>query len=85
MDVPLFSLTPFVDRDSGDRILAGYKILSSAKNVSIYGFWLDMRFHIGPKLRTPKKHLTMVTTFGVTDNAYAKELVANSLILEDLF
>ena len=29
--------------------------------------------------------LTMVTTFGVTDNAYAKELVANSLTLEDLF
>ena len=29
--------------------------------------------------------LTMVTTFGVTNNAYAKELVANSLTLEDLF
>ena len=29
--------------------------------------------------------LTMVTTFGVTNNAYAKELVANSLTLEDLY
>jgi AAA+ ATPase superfamily predicted ATPase len=29
--------------------------------------------------------LTMVTTFGVKNNAYAKELVANSLTLEDLF
>jgi AAA+ ATPase superfamily predicted ATPase len=29
--------------------------------------------------------LTMVTTFGVVNNAYAKELVANSLTLEDLF
>ncbi len=29
--------------------------------------------------------LAMVTTFGVTNNAYAKELVANSLTLEDLF
>ena len=29
--------------------------------------------------------LTMVTTFGVTNNAYAKELVANTLTLEDLF
>jgi hypothetical protein len=28
--------------------------------------------------------LTMVTTFGVVNNAYAKELVANSLTLEDL-
>jgi hypothetical protein len=29
--------------------------------------------------------LTMVTTFGVTDNAYAKELVASSLTLDSLF
>lgn len=29
--------------------------------------------------------LTMVTTFGVTNNAYSKDLVANSLTLEDLF
>ena len=29
--------------------------------------------------------LTMVTTFGVTNNTYAKELVANSLTLEDIF
>ena len=29
--------------------------------------------------------LTMVTTFGVIDNAYAKELVVNTLTLEDLF
>jgi hypothetical protein len=29
--------------------------------------------------------LTMVTTFGVVNNAYAKKLVANSLTLEDLF
>jgi len=29
--------------------------------------------------------MTMVTTFGVTNNAYAKELVANTLTLEDLF
>jgi len=29
--------------------------------------------------------VTMVTTFGVTNNAYAKELVAHSLTLEDLF
>ena len=29
--------------------------------------------------------LTMVTTFGVANNAYAKELVANTLTLEALF
>ena len=29
--------------------------------------------------------LTMVTTFGIVNNAYAKELVANSLTLEDLY
>jgi hypothetical protein len=29
--------------------------------------------------------LTMVTTFGVIDNAYAKELVVNTLTLENLF
>lgn len=29
--------------------------------------------------------ITMVTTFGVINNAYAKELVANTLTLEDLF
>jgi AAA+ ATPase superfamily predicted ATPase len=29
--------------------------------------------------------LTMVTTYGITDNAYAKELVTNSLTLKDLY
>lgn len=29
--------------------------------------------------------LTMVTSFGLTDNAYAKELIADSLTLDDLF
>jgi hypothetical protein len=29
--------------------------------------------------------ITMVTTFGIADNAYAKELVASSLVAEDLF
>lgn len=29
--------------------------------------------------------LTMVTTFGIVDNAYAKELVANSVLAEELF
>lgn len=29
--------------------------------------------------------LTLVTTFGVTDNAYAKELVAASLTIDALF
>jgi hypothetical protein len=29
--------------------------------------------------------LTMVTTFGVTDNAYAKELIASSLTVGSLF
>ncbi len=29
--------------------------------------------------------LTMVTTFGVADNAYAKELVAKSLTMDALF
>jgi hypothetical protein len=36
--------------------------------------------------RTKKNlFLTMVTTFGVTDNAYAKELVATSLTIDALF
>jgi hypothetical protein len=30
-------------------------------------------------------HFTMVTTFGVSDNAYRKELVANSVVAKDLF
>lgn len=29
--------------------------------------------------------LTMVTTFGISDNAYAKELVANSVLADELF
>jgi len=29
--------------------------------------------------------ITMVTTFGITDNAQAKELVANSVVAEDFF
>ncbi|MCD4698586.1 MAG: ATP-binding protein [Bacteroidales bacterium] len=29
--------------------------------------------------------ITMISTFGIKDNAYAKELVANSLTLDDLF
>jgi hypothetical protein len=29
--------------------------------------------------------ITMVTTFGITDNAPAKELVANSVVAQDLF
>ncbi len=29
--------------------------------------------------------LTMVTTFGIADNAYAKELVANSVLADELF
>ena len=36
--------------------------------------------------RTEKNlFLTMVTTFGVTDSAYAKELVAASLTIDALF
>jgi hypothetical protein len=27
----------------------------------------------------------MVTTFGIVDNAYAKELVANSVLADELF
>jgi len=29
--------------------------------------------------------LTMITTFSITDNAYAKELVANSVLADELF
>jgi hypothetical protein len=29
--------------------------------------------------------ITMVTTFGLATNAYSRELVANSLTLDDLF
>jgi uncharacterized protein len=29
--------------------------------------------------------ITMVTSYGVTDNEYAKELIANSITMEDLF
>lgn len=29
--------------------------------------------------------LTMITTFGTTDNEYYKELVQNSLTIEDMF
>ena len=37
-------------------------------------------------MRTKKNvFLTMVTTFGVVNNAYATDLVANSLTIEDLF
>jgi hypothetical protein len=30
-------------------------------------------------------YLTLVTTFGIVDNAYAKELVANSVLADELF
>ena len=29
--------------------------------------------------------ITMITTFGVTDNAYSRELVQNALAIEELF
>ncbi|MEW6366635.1 MAG: hypothetical protein AB1714_18555 [Acidobacteriota bacterium] len=51
-------------------VLAGYKTLNCGRRAT------------GTK---KKVFLTMVTSFGVTDNAYAKELVATSLTLDALF
>lgn len=52
-----------------------------------YGEELRRKMNVFKEVTGTRKNifLTLVTTFGVTDNACAKELVANSLTLEDLF
>jgi AAA+ ATPase superfamily predicted ATPase len=52
-----------------------------------YAMELRQKMDVFRKVTGSRKNifLTMVTTFGVTDNAYAQELVANSLTMEALF
>ncbi len=48
---------------------------------------LRRKRHVFSEVSGTRKNIfiTMVTTFGITDNIYSKEVVANALTLEDLF
>ena len=77
--------------DRADRIINVCEIKFSKSEFTIskdYAKRLRNKVSLFSSLQTNKRKnifLTMITTFGVTDNEYHKELVQSEVVLEDLF
>ncbi len=87
-DIPGAQIDLLIDRRDGTINLCEMKYSETEFTIDKkYANDLRRKLDVFRRVTGTRKNvfLTMVTTFGVINNAYAKELVANTLTLEDLF
>ena len=87
-DIPGAQIDLVIDRRDDTINLCEMKFSEAEFTIDKrYAGNLRRKLDVFRRLTATRKNvfLTMVTTFGVKNNAYANELIANSLTLEDLF